>query len=242
MCAAHLLHCSPCTAGDALSIISALFFAIQLFRTEQMSRKLPEGNALNLMAVIISTVAVASVSSAVVVHWQDAAAAASNLWHVIASGIHAMAPGDSGSDTAQPLYELLYTSFCSTDLVLLIELLALQDVSSTEAALIYSLEPVSGALMVGKANIRFAAQCLGGVWRRTSNAVTVLCFKAMPSICKHSPTVQRSTVGQHCSDCTAAQAGTLLSHSMITCRHCKPGFRGTHAHAQAQACTYSNSS
>lgn len=39
-------------------------------------------------------------------------------------------------------------SFCSTDLVLLIELMALQDVSSTEAALVYSLEPVSGALMV----------------------------------------------------------------------------------------------
>jgi threonine/homoserine efflux transporter RhtA len=48
----------------------------------------------------------------------------------------------------RPLMELLYTSFCSTDLVLLIELLALQDVSSTEAALVYSLEPVSGALLV----------------------------------------------------------------------------------------------
>jgi hypothetical protein len=33
-------------------------------------------------------------------------------------------------------------------MVLLIELLALQDVSSTEAALVYSLEPVSGALLV----------------------------------------------------------------------------------------------
>jgi hypothetical protein len=135
-------------AGDVLSIVSALFFAMQLFRTEQMSRQLPRGNAASLMAVIISTVAAASVTSAAVVHWQDAAAAAGSLWHVIMSGIHAILPGDSGTDSAQPLFELLYTSFCSTDLVLLIELMALQTVSSTEAALIYSMEPVSGALMV----------------------------------------------------------------------------------------------
>eukprot|EP00878_Enallax_costatus_P021769 GHUV01023062.1.p1 GENE.GHUV01023062.1~~GHUV01023062.1.p1 ORF type:complete len:275 (+),score=90.51 GHUV01023062.1:264-1088(+) len=137
----------PANAGDVLSIVSALFFAMQLFRTEQMSRQLPEGNALNLMAVIMTTVAVASVSGAAVVHWQDAAAAAASLWHVVASALNAMGPGDSGADTAQPLWELLYTSFCSTDLVLVLELMALQHVSSTEAALVYSLEPVSGALM-----------------------------------------------------------------------------------------------
>uniref|UniRef100_A0A383VDB4 EamA domain-containing protein n=1 Tax=Tetradesmus obliquus TaxID=3088 RepID=A0A383VDB4_TETOB len=138
----------PPNVGDLLSIISALFFAMQLFRTEQTSRKLPEGSALPLMSIIVSTVAAASMAAAAAVHWQDAAAAAGSLGHVLGGGLRAIAPWiDTGSDTAQPLMELLYTSFCSTDLVLLIELLALQDVSSTEAALVYSLEPVSGALL-----------------------------------------------------------------------------------------------
>lgn len=96
-------------AGDILSIVSALFFAMQLFRTEHLSRQLPEGNSLNLMAVMMGTVAAASVSVAAVVHWQDAAAAVGSLWHVVLSALHALGPGDSGADTAQPLYELLYT-------------------------------------------------------------------------------------------------------------------------------------
>jgi drug/metabolite transporter (DMT)-like permease len=151
--------CAP--AGDLLSIISALFFAMQLFRTEQTSRKLPEGSALPLMSVIVSTVAAASITAAAAVHWQDAAAAAGSLWHVLAGGLRAIAPWiDTGSDTARPLMELLYTSFCSTDLVLLIELLALQDVSSTEAALVYSLEPVSGALLVSVSCNRHDSCCM----------------------------------------------------------------------------------
>lgn len=96
-------------AGDILSVVSALFFAVQLFRTEHMSRQLPEGNSLNLMAVIVSTVAVASVSAAAVVHWQDAAAAAGSLWHVFTSAMNAIGPAESGADTASPLWELLYT-------------------------------------------------------------------------------------------------------------------------------------
>lgn len=74
-----------------------------------MSRQLPEGNSLNLMSVIITTVAAASLSSAMVIHWQDAAAAAGSLWHVVTSAVHALMPGSSGAETAQPLYELLYT-------------------------------------------------------------------------------------------------------------------------------------
>jgi hypothetical protein len=149
---------------------------MQLFRTEQTSRKLPEGSALPLMSIIISTVAAASVTAAVAVHWQDAAAAAGNLYHVLAGGLRAIAPWiDTGNDTAQPLMELLYTSFCSTDMVLLIELLALQDVSSTEAALVYSLEPVSGALLVSVShmlhNMLRAGMWLPGL--RDAHAVTV---------------------------------------------------------------------
>lgn len=95
------------------------------------------------ISVILMTVAAASCASAAAVHWQDAAAAFDSLRHVWDGAVDALGPSDSPVSGAQPLFELIYTSFCSTDLVLLIELVALQTVSSTEAALIYSLEPVS---------------------------------------------------------------------------------------------------
>lgn len=43
--------------------------------------------------------------------------------------------------------ELLYTGLLSTDLVLLIEMVALHDVPSTDAAVIYTMEPVLGSLL-----------------------------------------------------------------------------------------------
>jgi drug/metabolite transporter (DMT)-like permease len=137
----------PPNAGDLLSILSALFFAVQIFRTEKTSRLLPEGSNLPYMAIILATVAAASCGSAAIVHWQDAAAAFGGLQHMWDTALDALGPSDTPVSKAQPLFELIYTSFCSTDLVLLIELIALQTVSSTEAALIYSLEPVSGAAM-----------------------------------------------------------------------------------------------
>eukprot|EP00775_Hariotina_reticulata_P013252 gene13252-13382_t len=158
LCQSWALSMTPASRASLLSTFTVVAVPClaglsgqKLFRTEQMSRQLPQGNAVSLMAVIISTVAAASLTSAAVVHGQDAAAAAGSLWNVIMSGVHALLPGDSGADSAEPLFELLYTSFCSTDLVLMIELMALQTVSSTEAALIYSMEPVSGALMFGGA-------------------------------------------------------------------------------------------
>lgn len=41
--------------------------------------------------------------------------------------------------------QVLYCGLLTTDLALLLEILALQDVSSVEAAIIYTLEPVLGA-------------------------------------------------------------------------------------------------
>lgn len=116
---------------------------MQMFRTEKTSRSLPEGSNLPYIAIILGTVAAVSCVSAAAVHWQDAAAALASLRHVLYGALDALGPSDTPVSGAQPLFELMYTSFCSTDLVLLIELVALQTVSSTEAALIYSLEPVS---------------------------------------------------------------------------------------------------
>lgn len=156
MCRAAVLV--PPDAGDLLSILSALFFAIQIFRTEKTSRVLPEGSNLPYMSIILATVAAASCASAAVVHWQDAAAAFGGLQHMWETAVDALGPSDSPISGAQPLFELIYTSLCSTDLVLLIELVALQSVSSTEAALIYSLEPVGGMLATALAAVMC---CLG---------------------------------------------------------------------------------
>jgi hypothetical protein len=95
------------------------------------------------MAIILATVAAASCVGAAAVHWQDAATALASLKTLWDTAMDGLGPSDTPISAARPLFDLVYTSFCSTDLVLLIELVALQSVSSTEAALIYSLEPVS---------------------------------------------------------------------------------------------------
>lgn len=140
LCACVLLP----VAGDLLSIASALFFAMQIFRTEKTSRLLPEGSNLPYMSIILATVAAVSCACTAAVHWQDAAAALASLQVVWDRALDGLGPSDTPISAARPMFDLVYTSFCSTDLVLLIELVALQTVSSTEAALIYSLEPVSG--------------------------------------------------------------------------------------------------
>ena len=135
---------APPNIGDAISIVSALFFAAQLFRTEQVSREVPEGSALPLMAVSMGVVAAVSTAGAAAVHWEDAAATIGSLQHLVVAAVS----GAAGSEQAgKPFWELLYTSLCSTDLALFLELMALQSVSSTEAAMVYSMEPVSGAMM-----------------------------------------------------------------------------------------------
>ena len=48
-------------------------------------------------------------------------------------------------DQGVPWWQMLYTGVLSTDAVLLIEVFALNDVPSTDAAIIYSMEPVLGA-------------------------------------------------------------------------------------------------
>ncbi len=46
-----------------------------------------------------------------------------------------------------PWREALYTGLFTTDAVLLMEVFALKDVSSTDAAIVYTLEPVLGAAL-----------------------------------------------------------------------------------------------
>jgi hypothetical protein len=130
-----------------------------MFRTERAARQLPPGSALPFMAVILGTIALASCAATAAVHAQDAAGALATLRATLSAALASLGPGESPVGAAKPLLELGYTSLLSTDLVLLIELVALQSVSSTEAALVYSLEPVRGT--GGGASKRR----VGAVWR-----------------------------------------------------------------------------
>lgn len=137
---------APPAVGDAVSILSALFFAAQIFRSEEYMRALPPKSSLPLLAVTMMTVAVACNSAVLVTHLDDARMYLGHLKQLVANA----------EATHVPVWQLLYTAWMTTDVALLIELLALQDVSSTEAALVYSLEPISGAL--------FAYAFLGERW------------------------------------------------------------------------------
>lgn len=122
--------------GDVWSFLSAVFFGIQVFRTEVLSRRLPPKQTLPLMSVVMLVIAAAS--------------------GVAALGTHPDALGNMLSSeplqlkemlVALPWVPILYTGILSTDLALVCEFEALQDVSSVDAALVYTLEPVLGALL-----------------------------------------------------------------------------------------------
>ncbi|KAK9835158.1 hypothetical protein WJX81_002165 [Elliptochloris bilobata] len=121
--------------GDLLSVLSAVFFGIQVFRTEHVAHKLKPGKQLPLMALTLSSVAAVMLVSAAFVHPAE-------VQRILS------APASFGAalrDQGVPWWQMLYTGVLSTDAVLLIEVFALNDVPSTDAAIIYSMEPVLGA-------------------------------------------------------------------------------------------------
>ena len=104
----------------------------QVFRTEAIAHKLQPGKQLPLMALSLTSVAALMLVSSAFVHPQEfqrmlsaPAAAADALGHLRDQGV--------------PWWQMLYTGVLSTDAVLLIEVFALNDVPSTDAAIIYSM-------------------------------------------------------------------------------------------------------
>jgi len=139
----------PPNIGDAWAILSAAAFAGQLFRAEVLTRDLPPSSSLPLMAVSMAVIAGMTAGVAGVADWRDAASTAvavgnmaGGVADVLASGHPLGAPHAAGLLAAG---ELAFTAWLSTALALLLELIALKDVSSTEAALVYSMEPLVGA-------------------------------------------------------------------------------------------------
>jgi drug/metabolite transporter (DMT)-like permease len=146
----------PPNVGDAWAVASAICFAFQMFVAEKHMRALPAKSELPLMAVSMLTVAALTSTAAAAAHAGDLPATVHGLQTLVADwqaalpaalGGGAAVPAAEAAEAARTLQQLLYTAVFSTDLVLFVELVALQNVSSTDAAMIYSMEPLVGALL-----------------------------------------------------------------------------------------------
>ncbi|PWA64304.1 eamA domain-containing protein [Artemisia annua] len=134
-----MLECSgspPCV-GDLFNFLSALFFGIHMLRTEHISRKTDKQNFLPVLAHEVCIVALSSI-----------------IWFVIGGATDGSLEYHPSSWTWEmfsnwfvefPWVPALYTGVFSTGLCLWIEMTAMRDISATETAVIYGLEPVWGA-------------------------------------------------------------------------------------------------
>ncbi|RVX17999.1 hypothetical protein CK203_004270 [Vitis vinifera] len=134
-----MLECSgsPPNVGDLLNFLSAIFFGIHILRTEQLSRSTKKENFLPLLGYEVCVVALLS-----------------TFWYVIGGWFDGIQDSDQASWTwavlwdsmvAFPWIPALYTGVFSTGLCLWLEIGAMRDVSATETAIIYGLEPLWGA-------------------------------------------------------------------------------------------------
>lgn len=144
---------APPGIGDVWSFLSAIAFGVQMFRTEHHARTLGSSSNLPLMSVVLTTTMALAGVAAVAAH---PSAFVEMLQNPSIAG-HMLT-----SDTF-PWQQVLYCGLLTTDLALILEVFALQNVSSVDAAIIYTLEPVLGAglawMMLGE---RLGATGLAG--------------------------------------------------------------------------------
>ncbi|XP_074330944.1 uncharacterized protein LOC141668142 [Apium graveolens] len=128
---------SPPTVGDLLNFLSAVFFGVHMLRTEHISRNTDKKNFLPLLGYEVCVVAVFSI-----------------LWYIVGGWVCGGKVINPSSWTWAefcnwfvmfPWVPALYTGVLSTGICLWVEMTAMCDVSATEAAIIYGLEPVWGA-------------------------------------------------------------------------------------------------
>ncbi|KAI3463692.1 hypothetical protein Pfo_020355 [Paulownia fortunei] len=134
-----MLECSgsPPNIGDLFNFLSAIFFGIHTLRTEHISRTTKKENFLALLGYEVGVVAVLS-----------------TIWCLMEANLDGIQDSDRISWTwacfwdwtlAFPWIPALYTGVFSTGLCLWGEIAAMRDVSATETAVIYGLEPLWGA-------------------------------------------------------------------------------------------------
>nr|GMC69189.1 uncharacterized protein LOC109150243 isoform X1 [Ipomoea batatas] len=135
-----MLECSgsPPNLGDLLNFLSAIFFGIHTLRTEQITRSTKKESMLPLLGYEVCVIAVMSV-----------------IWYAVGGNFDGFQECDIGGGwswsmfcewmVAFPWIPTLYTGVFSTGLCLWAEIAAMRDVSATETAVIYGLEPLWGA-------------------------------------------------------------------------------------------------
>ncbi|BFG17222.1 hypothetical protein CerSpe_034960 [Prunus speciosa] len=128
---------SPPSVGDLLNFLSAVFFGVHMLRTEHISRNTKRENFLPLLGYEVCVVAIMS-----------------TMWYCIGSGSGGLQDCNPSLWTWKIFWEwmlvfpwipALYSGIFSTGLCLWVEMAAMRDVSATETAIIYGLEPVWGA-------------------------------------------------------------------------------------------------
>ncbi|GLT78407.1 hypothetical protein SLA2020_499440 [Shorea laevis] len=128
---------SPPCVGDLLNFLSAVFFGIHMLRTEQISRRTKKENFLALLGYEVCVIALFSMLWFFLRGWCGGTwklNPSSWTWKVFLDSIIRF-----------PWIPALYTGIFSTGLCLWVEMAAMCDVSATETAIIYGLEPVWGA-------------------------------------------------------------------------------------------------
>lgn len=128
---------SPPCVGDLLNFLSAVFFGVHMLRTEQISRSINKKDFLPVLGYEVCVVAVFSM-----------------IWYFFGGWFGGTLKLNPSSWTWEafldsvvrfPWIPAIYTGIFSTALCLWVELSAMRDVSATDAAIIYGLEPVWGA-------------------------------------------------------------------------------------------------
>ncbi|CAN6178476.1 unnamed protein product [Urochloa humidicola] len=142
---------SPPCVGDLLTLISAFSFAIHMLRTEHVSRNMKKENFLTLVGCEVFVVALISAATYILKCF---------IQHVQHSNFKSWPPTELfGMAMSLPWPAILYTGIFSTSFCLWAEVAGMRDVSATETAIIYGLEPVWGA--------GFAWTMLGERWGMT---------------------------------------------------------------------------
>ncbi|KAI3976993.1 hypothetical protein MKX01_008851 [Papaver californicum] len=128
---------SPPSVGDLLNFLSAVFLGVHMLRTEHFARSTKSDNFLPLLGYEVCVVAIFSI-----------------IWYFVGGWFgdtHELDPGSWTWPVVRywlvnfPWIPAIYTGVLLTGVCLWGEMSAMRDVSATETAIIYGLEPLWGA-------------------------------------------------------------------------------------------------
>ncbi|KAJ4791378.1 Integral membrane protein [Rhynchospora pubera] len=192
---------SPPCVGDILNLLSALFFGIHMLRTEQVSRKTRKENFLPILSFEVVVVAFSSMI------WFAIRESSTNSPQFNFSSFDLLAFWDMFASF--PWVPALYTGLFSTVLCLWAEMYAMSDISATETAIVYGLEPVWGAA--------FAWFLLGERWNSTAwfGAVLILCGSLTVQLLGTGPEETKTLKGNHIQSSKSSQKDQYLSFSTV---------------------------